>query len=338
MFLFLILHNNKRLAIEYCFDLRSTANKKNVHNSIRMRIVSYTRDNNSILAALLSCTLLLLAPCSSTAGRRVKQDNVNDERQQQQQQIDIPVEYGIDVSFPMHYPTVTTNYAHLPHNLDPSLPTPPQYKDMPIQPLGNRQAFYDDFVNGCVEHFGKKGQRCLETEHDRVEMSLRQPQSMTNYTAKGYQKIRAPDALFQMLSDFWKKNHAKAQTEQWGIGNTYTNNWKSPTAMVSVEDTGLRGGGYKLKQKIWNDAKEIVSEWTGQELTQCSLYGIRIYYTDAVLASHVDRLPLVSSAIINVAQDVDEPWPLEVIGHDGRAENVTMEPGDMVRIFLLIAF
>jgi hypothetical protein len=44
----------------------------------------------------------------------------------------------------------------------------------------------------------------------------------------------------------------------------------------------------------------------------------------------VDRLPLVSSAIINVAQDVDEPWPLEVIGHDGKAYNVTMEPGDLV--------
>lgn len=49
-----------------------------------------------------------------------------------------------------------------------------------------------------------------------------------------------------------------------------------------------------------------------------------------MLATHVDRLPLVSSAIVNVAQDVDEPWPLEVIGHDGKAHNVTMEPGDMV--------
>jgi hypothetical protein len=31
-----------------------------------------------------------------------------------------------------------------------------------------------------------------------------------------------------------------------------------------------------------------------------------------------------------VQQDVDDPWPLEVIGHDGKAENVTMMPGDMV--------
>lgn len=50
------------------------------------------------------------------------------------------------------------------------------------------------------------------------------------------------------------------------------------------------------------------TEWTGQELTECSLYGIRIYPEGSVLATHVDRLPLVSSAIINVAQDVDEPW------------------------------
>lgn len=100
--------------------------------------------------------------------------------------------------------------------------------------------------------------------------------------------------------------------------------------MVSVEDSGLRGGGSVLKQRIWSAAQETVSEWTGQELTQCSLYGIRIYYGGSVLAPHVDRLPLVSSAIINVAQDVDEPWPLEVVGHDGKAQNVTMEPGDMV--------
>jgi len=38
----------------------------------------------------------------------------------------------------------------------------------------------------------------------------------------------------------------------------------------------------------------------------------------------------VSSAIINVAQDVDEPWLLEVYDHDGIAHNVTMDPGDMV--------
>ena len=72
-------------------------------------------------------------------------------------------------------------------------------------------------------------------------------------------------------------------------------------------------------------------------MTECSLYGIRIYREGSVLATHVDRLPLVSSAIINVDQDLDEPWPLEVYGHDGRATNVTMEPGkSTIEIFGLV--
>ena len=98
----------------------------------------------------------------------------------------------------------------------------------------------------------------------------------------------------------------------------------------SVENNALRGGGYSLKKKIWDAARDTIEDWTGEELTECSLYGIRVYKENAILATHVDRLPLVSSAIINVASDVDEPWPLEVYGHDGKAYNVTMEPGDMV--------
>jgi prolyl 4-hydroxylase len=168
-------------------------------------------------------------------------------------------------------------------------------------------------------------------QHDSYSFcSLRQPQSMQNYTEVGFKKIRAPPELFNLISDFWEKNKDKAKPEQWGVGNTYTNNWVSPTSMVSVEDTALRGGGQRLKQNMWDEAKKVLSEWTGQELTQCSLYGVRIYHEGSILATHVDRLPLVTSAIINVAQDVDEPWPLEVYGHDGKATNVTMEPGDMV--------
>ena len=91
--------------------------------------------------------------------------------------------------------------------------------------------------------------------------------------------------------------------------------------MVSVENSRLRGGGPSLKTAIWNAARETIQEWTGEELTECSLYGIRVYTEGSILAPHVDRLPLVSSAIINVAQDVDEPWVLEVIGHGGMATN-----------------
>jgi len=100
--------------------------------------------------------------------------------------------------------------------------------------------------------------------------------------------------------------------------------------MVSVEDVALRGAGNNIKRHVWDAARDTIQEWTGEELTDCSMYGIRVYTEGSVLATHVDRMPLVSSAILNVDQDVDEPWPIEVYGHDGKAYNVTMEPGDMV--------
>lgn len=132
-------------------------------------------------------------------------------------------------------------------------------------------------------------------------------------------------------------------------GDTHTNHWEAKTYMLGVEDDKLVGGGFALKQRIWKAAESVLTQWIQTEadinakasdksnsraekirLAPASLYGIRMYTEGAVLAPHVDRLPLVTSAIINVAQDVEEPWPLEVIGHNGIAYNVTLEPGDML--------
>ena len=56
-----------------------------------------------------------------------------------------------------------------------------------------------------------------------------------------------------------------------------------------------------------------------------------MYTSGSVLAPHVDRHPLITSAIINVARDdASSTWPLEVYGHDGQATNITMEPGDLI--------
>ena len=160
----------------------------------------------------------------------------------------------------MHHAKVSTNYAWLPHNVDPSIGTPSEYKGMLINPLGDRQSIYDEFIDSCRKAFpGRKGDRCLSTEADRVEMTLRQPQSMQNYTDIGFKKIRAPKELFNLISKFWEMNKDKGKPEVWGAGNTYTNNWVVSSEMVSVEDTNLRGGGSVLKQKIWDAAKSVSS-------------------------------------------------------------------------------
>jgi prolyl 4-hydroxylase len=100
--------------------------------------------------------------------------------------------------------------------------------------------------------------------------------------------------------------------------------WDSPPTIADVQKEGT------LRMDIWNSAKDVLEEWTGKYLAHCSIWGVRSYHNGSILTPHVDRNPLVSSAIINVAQDVNEPWPLEVWGHDGKPYNITMEPGDMV--------
>jgi hypothetical protein len=95
-------------------------------------------------------------------------------------------EYGVDVSWPIHYAHVSTNYDWLSHNQNPDVAAPPEYEDMAVQPLGDRQQVSKDFVQGCRDHFGAKAQRCTQNELDRVAMSLRQPKSMTNYTDVGF--------------------------------------------------------------------------------------------------------------------------------------------------------
>jgi prolyl 4-hydroxylase len=199
-------------------------------------------------------------------------------------------------SYPMHHEHVSTNYPWLPHNVDPiHNPVPEEYKDMAIQPLGAEVVErYNTYIQGCVDHYNQgskpKGDRCLENEQDRIAMTKRQPQSVYNYTELGFTKIRAPDRVFTLLKEFWDQNVGKEKLENWIPGNIYTNHWESPTYMLSVEDAELVGGGYVLKQHIWNAARDTIQEWTGHKQAECSLYGIRMYREGAMLAPHVGTL------------------------------------------------
>jgi hypothetical protein len=86
----------------------------------------------------------------------------------------------------MQYEKITNNYPWLEHNTDPSLPVPEEYEGMVLQPLGDKRTMYDNYLEGCKKHFGKKGARCVQNELDRIAMTKRQPQSMQNYTKVGY--------------------------------------------------------------------------------------------------------------------------------------------------------
>ena len=91
---------------------------------------------------------------------------------------------------------------------------------------------------------------------------------------------------------------------------------------------------WKERDRIANElVKPILLDWSKEkELELTAFYGIREYERGAVLRNHVDRVDThVYSAILQIGQTgIDDPWPLEVIGFDGKRYLITLEPGEMI--------
>lgn len=257
-------------------------------------------------------------------------------------------DYGVDCSFPMHTLQFSqddnTNGCAAFENTNGK-----NDNNEHLSLLGDRYTVYHDFMGGCRAKFGK---RCDHTEDSRVEQMHRQVPSLKNYTDTGFTKLKAPTELYEMIQDHWKRNTQEpsrddsnvnmaaldhpAHVEEWTKGHTYVNYWAHNTSYFGLAGDPakptLKGGSLDLQEHLFALAKPILEEWTQMELRPTSLYGIRVYREGAILSPHVDRNPLIASAIINVAQDPDmtEDWPLEVIDREGKAVNVSMVPGDMV--------
>mmetsp|Transcript_10928 Transcript_10928/g.23145 ORF Transcript_10928/g.23145 Transcript_10928/m.23145 type:complete len:483 (+) Transcript_10928:88-1536(+) len=199
---------------------------------------------------------------------------------------------------------------------------------------------YKNFMNGCYQqghaggnkHSNKYFAACDRAEQDRLQMNMKQPKEMQNYTHAGYAKVETPSKVIELLEKFWKKNNQFVWPEFWNDDNTYVNHWEAPTSLLDIGRKDVSHPFTNLEyETIVESIQDVLESWTNQRLVLTSAYGIRVYGEGAILAPHVDRLPLVSSAIINVFQhNVSEPWILEVIGHDGMAHNLTATPGDMI--------
>jgi hypothetical protein len=75
-------------------------------------------------------------------------------------------DYGVDVSWPIHHGQVSTNYAWLPHNVDPEHhETPAEFLDMPIQPLGNRAKIYEGACSNMNSGLHASPQQTLYVLH-----------------------------------------------------------------------------------------------------------------------------------------------------------------------------
>jgi hypothetical protein len=150
----------------------------------------------------------------------------------------------------------------------------------------DKQVLYDNYIRDCKEAAMERYQsttNCVTDEEYRLDMNRYQPSSVRNYTKLGYQKIRAPAELFSLIQTFYEENKGNDEIEWPGI-NTYHNMWEVPPTILHINQHKHKGGGASLQNKIWDMAKNVLQEWTGQELSPVSLYGIRLYHNGSILA------------------------------------------------------
>ena len=130
---------------------------------------------------------------------------------------------------------------------------------MPIQPLGDKQTMYKEYMQGCIDKYDnvKKQGRCVETEKDRVEMSLRQPQSMVVSTDLG---LLSASAISQ------PRAHAIARSRI--IQNTDLQRFVRQ--MMSFNSSKNSGTSIETNPSLRTGPLETPTRTTGHPLPACS--------------------------------------------------------------------
>ena len=178
-----------------------------------------------------------------------------------------------------------------------------------------------------------KGYKAVITNWFRSSAGTRKPSAMfikelneyiPNYTKMGFLKTQVPVALFDNIASFYHEHRASLTDENVPGDFLYNKNRKRRgSSLVELSDD--------LRREIHDAMKPAMEEWCGKELDPTYVYGIREYNNGAILKLHRDRFDThIISAIINVAQQVNEDWPLIIEDNYYCRHNVMLAPGEVI--------
>lgn len=86
-----------------------------------------------------------------------------------------------------------------------------------------------------------------------------------------------------------------------------------------------------FKQLAYEQLTPLMEQWVGQPLERSWGYGVRSYGAGSWLHMHRDRVDThVVSCIVHVADQSNQPWPLDFIDHEAVHHRVLFKPGTML--------
>ena len=160
-----------------------------------------------------------------------------------------------------------------------------------------------------------------------MELNFRETRragQIPKFTAQGFKVDTIPNDLFEELSTYYQKHRKNAVTEESDAIGRYVLGDIVPSKIVPLTKA--------LEDAVVVATMQKIQLWSGLDnVTFAACFGIREYQRGAILKGHRDREEThILSAILNVAQEVDEQWPLEIEDHGGRRHQIILSPGDMI--------
>ena len=209
------------------------------------------------------------------------------------------------------------------------------HSNLTIKPKRGKLVFWNNLLpsgapNVATFHHGKpiaSGKKVVLSQWFRSmgdgEMFQRDPQEyIPPYTDQGFHKTDIPPHLFDELKQVLSSSRPETVVQETGVQliNPETN---TPAEILEISE--------QLQQQIFNELGPICEKWAGKSLLPSTIYGIRRYHRGTSLGVHRDRPKThIISAILNVAQSVNEDWPLEIEDHGYRTHQIIMQPGEML--------
>lgn len=148
-----------------------------------------------------------------------------------------------------------------------------------------------------------------------------QMQAGAPYFGLGYRKTRLdPDIYARLLAHFRNNiGRFRAECVIEEIGNAA----KATIPALIFEDE-------RFNTQLAEELRPYHEAWAGMPLTLSYCYGIRCYQRGTLLYNHVDRQPHFISSTICVDHALNSPWPLHIEDVGGQAQQVNLEPGELV--------
>lgn len=138
-------------------------------------------------------------------------------------------------------------------------------------------------------------------------------------TQRGFLRLPTPPALQAALQADLAATEPQPEEVSGFIGGPEAR----PSVLFPLSDA--------RKVEVHQALQELAEAWVGRYLEPTYVYGIRRYHRGTSLACHRDRLAThVVSAILNVDQETDEPWPLEIDDHFYRRHRLRLSPGQLL--------